>query len=222
MFQCSSSDRKTVVTLASENSWKKTNKREKNSGFRGWKCCITGCRGIINGLRFLACLKLIFEFAGRFSPLCACFFEQEREGTEGQRAGDVREAESLRFWGFCRPWAAALSMAGLYSCSCAQVGIPTPFPQLQWGHLGTPGTSWRGLDPKFILGKYKWLVLPRFQRALGWVPLPSSSWDRTLAKQEWASHKCQVSGVLWVGILCGCQIYPGVNQAKLSIKQKTI
>lgn len=68
---------------------------------------------------------------------------------EGEGAGDEREAESLRFWGFCRPWAAALRRAGVYSCSCAQVGM-------QWGHLGAAGVGAEpaGLDPKLILGKY--------------------------------------------------------------------
>lgn len=42
------------------------------------------------------------------------------------------------------------------------------------------------------------------------------------AKQEWPRHKSQDSGLFWVGISCGCQIQPGINQAKLSIKQKTI
>lgn len=35
MFQSSSSDRKAVVTLASENSWEKTNKQQKNQWFKG-------------------------------------------------------------------------------------------------------------------------------------------------------------------------------------------
>lgn len=80
---------------------KKTNKREKNSGFRGWKCCITGCRGIINGLRFLACLKLIFEFWGRFSPLCVCCFERRTwPSLRGWKEQEQEMWEGQKVWGF--------------------------------------------------------------------------------------------------------------------------
>lgn len=101
------------------------------------------------------------------------------EGMEGEGAGDVREAEILRFRGFCRPWAAALSRAGVYSCSCAQVGM-------QWGHLGPAGVGAEpaGLDPKLILGKYNGLCFFDSTGVRDGFPHPAAVGTGFLAKQE--------------------------------------
>lgn len=69
---------------------------------------------------------------------------------EGESAGDVRGAESSRFGAFLQTLGGS---SGVYSCSCAVVGIHTP--------VGTPGICY---TPNSPLGKYKWLVLLRFQQ----------------------------------------------------------
>lgn len=151
-------------------------------------------------------------------PFRVCFFERQRtwgDGRSGARAGDVREAESWRFGGVCRPKrAAALSMAGVYSCSCAQVGICTPFP-----HLAPPGEGW---TPNSSWENTSGLCFFDSRGVWGGFPHPAAAGMGLLAKQEWPSHKSQVSGMFGVGVSCCCQICLGENQAKLSIKQKTI
>lgn len=188
----SRSDRKTVVRLASENPWKKTNKREKNQWFQGVEMLHHWLQRDNKWAEILGLFEAYLWILRQIFPPLRLFLWTANvtftEGMEGEGAGDVREAESLRFWGFCRPWAAALSRAGVYSYSCAQVGM-------QWGHLGPAGVGAEpaGLDPKLILGKYKWLVLLWFHRGQGWVSSPSSSWDGIFGKA--GMSQTQISGL---------------------------
>lgn len=111
----------------------------------------------MNGLRFLACLKLIFEFWGRFSLFSVCFFEQQMWG-DGRRKRRRCEGQKVRGLGlFCRPWAAA---RGFIPAPVLWLGS-TPL----WGHLGSA-------TPRI----HPW------ENTSGLCFSDSSSWDRTLGK----------------------------------------
>lgn len=177
----SRSDRKTVVMLASENPWKKTNKREKNQWFQGVEMLHHWLQrdnkwAEILGL-FEAYLWILRQI---FPPFVFVSLNSERDLHWGDGRRGSRRCERGRKFevlGFLQTLGSSSEQGrGLFLLLCSG-----------WDAVGTPGTRWSGswacrAGPQINPGKIQWLVLLWFHRGQGWVSSPSSSWDGIFGK----------------------------------------
>lgn len=134
----SRSDRKTVVRLASENPWKKTNKREKNQWFQGVEMLHHWLQrdnkwAEILGL-FEAYLWILRQI---FPPFAFVSLNSERDlhWGDGRRGSRRRErGRNFEVLGFLQTLGSSSEQGrGLFLLLCSR-----------WDAVGTPGTRWSG------------------------------------------------------------------------------